>query len=259
VFYFIAFLFGASIGSFVQVIVTRLNVAPIVKTRSKCLSCGEALRAYDLVPIFSYFFLGGKCRYCKSSYGVSTLLIEALYGCVFLALYQLILAGHPSLFLSGLWLIYYTVLFIVMGVIALYDMKHTYIPFLYLLAYAVLSLVMLLVRYNYEPSPLHLLAPFAVALPFLTLYLITRGRGVGFGDVVLFLGVGAFFGIAQGYAVLLLSVWMGALVGICMYLFNKNKKTTLSTALPFVPFIVIAFLIVLFTDINIFSIASLFA
>lgn len=72
------------------------------------------------------------------------------------------------------------------------------------------------------------------------------------------MGVGAFFGIEQGLAVLLLSIWLGALVGIVIYLMRRKKNTT-NTAIPFVPFIVIAFLVVLFTDTSIFAIASLFA
>jgi prepilin signal peptidase PulO-like enzyme (type II secretory pathway) len=75
---------------------------------------------------------------------------------------------------------------------------------------------------------------------------------------LLFLGVGAFFGVNQGIAVLLLSVWMGALYGIYVRYFSDQKGKK-QVAVAFVPFIVIAFLIVLFTDIDVFSIASLFA
>lgn len=117
---------------------------------------------------------------------------------------------------------------------------------------------MMSVRYLYEPTWITLLGPVIVALPFLIVWLVTKGKGLGFGDVLLFLGVGAFFGLYQGFAVLLLSIWIGALYGIYVKYWSGNKVKS-GIAIPFVPFIVIAFIIVLFTDIDIFSIARLFA
>lgn len=256
--YALSFFFGAAIGSFVQLVAARYRVAPIVKSRSKCLSCGEALRALDLIPIFSYLFLKGKCRYCNSSYGFSTILIELTYGIIFVLLYHFILAGQASLLVASLWLIYYSLLFTTMGIIAIYDNAHTYIPVPYLLFYCFLTLVVLLIRFLDDGSVLLLLAPIIVALPFLLIWVITRGRGLGFGDVMLFLGVGAFFGIEQGFAVLLLSVWIGAIVGVIIY-FLRLKNANRNSVIPFVPFIVIAFIVVLFTDIDLFSIARVFA
>lgn len=241
-----------------QVIATRLHVAPIMKSRSKCLSCGEVLRASDLMPVLSYILLKGRCRYCKSIFGISALVIECMFGLVFVALYLFVLAGQATLLDSFLWLVYYTFLFGTLGVIALYDRAHTYIPVSFLYVYGLLTFGMLVVNYILNPSWVVLLAPVVVALPFLLLWLITRGGGLGFGDVLLFLGVGAFFGVYQGFAVLLLSIWSGALYGLYMkYLGSGRGKTGI--AIPFVPFIVFAFIVVLFTDIGIFSIASWFA
>lgn len=74
----------------------------------------------------------------------------------------------------------------------------------------------------------------------------------------MFFGVGAFFGSLQGFAVLILSVWMGAIVGLYVK-YIRNKKSYSHIAIPFVPFIVIGFLIVLFTGIDVFSIAMFFS
>lgn len=109
-----------------------------------------------------------------------------------------------------------------------------------------------------DPHLITFFAPIFVALPFFAIWIITKGRGLGFGDVILFFGVGAFFGTAQGLAVLTISVWLGALVGLYIkYVLKKHQEGP--TAMPFVPFIVIAFLVVLFTDIDIFSIAMSFS
>jgi leader peptidase (prepilin peptidase) / N-methyltransferase len=258
VFYFLSFIFGSAIGSFVQVVASRFNVAPIIKAYSKCLSCGEALAPLDLVPVLSYLFLFGKCRYCKSKFGILTLLVELLYGIVFVLLYHFILAVQVSLIASTIWLVYYTLLFTALGIIALYDYAHTYIPAPFLFFYCFLTLLMLMFRFVYSGSSVDFLSPVIVALPFFLIWIITKGRGLGFGDVLLFLGVGAFFGISQGLSVLIISIWLGAIVGVGVYFKRKIDKIK-STAIPFVPFIVIAFLFVLFTDIDIFSIARIFS
>ncbi len=257
-FYILSFILGASIGSFTQVIATRLHVASIIKGRSKCLSCGEALRASDLIPIISYFLLRGRCRYCKTPYGISSVVIEVIFGAVFLALYHFILKESPTLLVSSWWLVYYTLLFIVLGVMALYDRLHSFIPVSFLASFLALTCTMFGIHLTTSFSVETLVAPLVVALPFLLVWAITRGKGVGFGDVILFFGVGAFFGIYEGLAVFILSVWMGAIVGL-YYKYIVAKNTSKTTAIPFVPFIVFSFLIVLFTGIDIFSIAFLFS
>ncbi|MDB5260611.1 MAG: prepilin peptidase leader peptidase (prepilin peptidase) / N-methyltransferase [Candidatus Nomurabacteria bacterium] len=110
-------------------------------------------------------------------------------------------------------------------------------------------------RYQYDGGGYEVfLGPIVIALPFLIIWIVSRGKALGFGDVILFLGVGAFFGIEQGLAVLLLSIWLGALVGICIYILRKQMGNK-NTAIPFVPYIVISFLFVLFTQIDVYSIA----
>jgi leader peptidase (prepilin peptidase)/N-methyltransferase len=121
-----------------------------------------------------------------------------------------------------------------------------------------MTIFMMGLRLQDGSAPEVLLGPVIVALPFLLVWLITKGKGVGFGDILLFLGVGAFFGVTQGIVVLLISIWSGAITGLYLKYFGayKGKK---NIPMPFVPYIAIAFLVVLFTDIDIFSIASIFA
>ena len=254
----LAFIFGCSIGSFVQVVASRLHVAPIMKGRSKCLSCGEALHLSDLVPILSYIFLKGKCRYCKSTYGVESIIIEVLFGITFLLLYKIIIIGQPTLLLGAFWLTYYTFLFGVLGVMAIYDKAHSYIPFQFLYSYLGLCSLMWTLRMFENPSIVTFLSPLFVAFPFLILWLVTKGKGLGFGDVIIFFGVGAFFGSLEGFAVFILSVWVGAVFGL-YYKYITKRHSRKPIAIPFVPFIVLAFLIVLFTGVDIFSIAMLFS
>lgn len=251
----LAFLFGASVGSFVQVVVSRLHVAPFMKSRSKCLSCGEVLRVSDLVPVLSYLFLKGKCRYCKTRYGISAVVIEVIFGLVFTCVYLFLIRGQYTLPVAIVMLAYYSVLIAVLGVMALYDRLHSYVPVNFLLAFFILSLVSFVYRLVEYPNMLTLVGALSVSLPFLFIWFISKGKGVGFGDVLLFFCVGLYFGGLEGYAVFILSVWIGAVYGI-YYKYFVQKHSSLHTSIPFVPFIVIAFLLVLFTGIDIFSIAS---
>jgi leader peptidase (prepilin peptidase) / N-methyltransferase len=251
VFYLLSFVLGVSVGSFVQVIVTRLNVAPIIKGRSKCLSCGEALRVSDLVPLLSHVFLKGRCKYCRSPFGTESLVIEMLFGLVFVFLYATILSRTENYMEAIVYLLFYTLLFISLGIMALYDRKHTYVPMEFLALFLSLCFGMYVFGVIGEGSLERILSPLIVPLPFLLIWLVSKGKALGFGDVLLFIGVGAFFSLYQGVAVFLIAVWTGALYG----LYKKYIEKDTNKAIPFVPFIVIAFLVVLFTGIDVFSIA----
>lgn len=93
----LAGLFGAVIGSFTNVCIYRIpEHRTIVKGHSMCMTCGHELGALDLVPIFSWLFLGGKCRYCKTPISSRYIKIESLTA----LMYMLMAATHLSMFLD---------------------------------------------------------------------------------------------------------------------------------------------------------------
>lgn len=251
------FFFGASLGSFANVIADRLYVAPIIKGRSKCLSCSKLLAWFDLVPVFSFLHHKGKCRNCKTRLGYEHLIVETVYGILFVAFYFIFLVPHGLTLFSLGSLVFYTVFFVTLGVVTLYDIKHKVIPTQFLAIFLAQCLIMLVVRYFDESSLMILLDPVIVSLPFLILFLVSRGTWLGFGDVLMYMGVGAFMGISQGLTVLLLSLWIGSLFGIYILISQKLKFGS-KKELPFVPFIVLAIIIVLFTGIDMESILSVF-
>lgn len=175
---------------------------------------------------------------------------------MFVLVYSMVLSGLGIGVESISWLAYYSLLFISLGVMALYDLKHTYIPLSFFGVFLALCAAMMGMKLLHEVSPDTIFGPIVVAVPFLIIYLITRGKALGFGDVLMYIAVGAFFGVAQGLAVLLLSVWLGALVGGVLHI-AQRKKYSLTSGIPFIPFIACVFVIVLFTDIDVFSIVSL--
>ena len=84
----IVFLFGTVFGSFYNVVIYRLPAEmPISKGRSMCFTCKHPLGPLDLVPLLSYIFLGGKCRYCKTKFSPRYFFVELLTGLLFLLAY----------------------------------------------------------------------------------------------------------------------------------------------------------------------------
>ena len=86
--YIIIFLYGIVIGSFLNVCIYRLpKKENIVKVRSHCMNCGYQLKWYDLVPLFSYLALGGRCRKCKQKISIQYPIIEALNGVLYIIIF----------------------------------------------------------------------------------------------------------------------------------------------------------------------------
>ena len=85
-FYIIIFMIGITFGSFYTLAVYRIPKGQdITHTHSYCPNCNHKLNIFDLIPIFSYIFLGGKCRYCKQKIRPRYLILEALSGLFFVA------------------------------------------------------------------------------------------------------------------------------------------------------------------------------
>lgn len=82
--YIIIFVFGIVIGSFLNVCIYRLPLhESIITAPSHCMTCGRKLKWYDMVPVFSWIVLGGKCRNCKSKISAQYPIIEALNGILY--------------------------------------------------------------------------------------------------------------------------------------------------------------------------------
>lgn len=142
---------------------------------------------------------------------------------------------------------------ICLGVIFLYDLAHKILPKFFLFTFLLLSLFPLFSRVIETGSYYELLAPVLVALPYLVLFLLTLGKGVGFGDVLLFFGVGAILGLSSGFLVFLLSLWIGTLTILPLLYF---KVVTKKSPIPFAPFIIISYFLVLFTSFDLNSLIS---
>ncbi len=256
--YFLFFFIGAAFGSFTLVVVSRLHVANIVSGRSKCLTCSKKLMWYELIPVVSYLIQRGRCTSCDAKIGHDHVMVEIVYGFLFVLLYALFLKGKGINLTTAWWTVYYGTMFVVSGVLVLYDLRHKLVPEKFLYAFIALSAIMMIIRLVQTSNLNELFTPFLLSLPSYLIYLITKKRGIGLGDVLLFSGVGMFLGIEPSLAALVISVWSAAIVGVTLQVINR-KRYHMKYALPFVPFMLAGMLFVLFTDIDVWTLAGLFS
>ena len=230
------FLFGAVIGSFLNVIILRLNTGQsIIFGQSKCFSCAKKLRWYELLPIASFVFLKGKCASCKTKISWQYPVIETTTGLLFL------LISNIKSQISNLDVIYYWIIFSLLIIIAAYDYRHQIIPNLVVWIFnglAFLSLFFVLGG-RFENFDLNgFLAGFILFAFFASLWAISRGRWMGFGDAKLALGIGWFLGLPKGAAAVTLAFWIGAIVGLLLLYFGK-KRYNMKSAVAFGPFMIL--------------------
>lgn len=253
------FFLGASVGSFVNVIILRHNtgLSPW-RGSSKCFSCGTKLRFYDLIPIFSFFFLRGRCRLCSTKLSLQYWLSEVITGIAFVLIFYLHGFSYQSLLLSTIYC--------VLSAIFIYDLRHKIIPDSFLFVFGLLSL-------SYSYFILHisylgiLVGLLLVPLPFLIIWLASSGRYIGFGDVKFMGLMGMLLGFKEGLSAVLFSFWIGFVYVMFLFLYAQasklfnlpsgRKEITMKSELPFAPFLVLGTLLGLFLNVDLISTALL--
>lgn len=238
--YTIIFILGTVIGSFLNVCIYRIpEKLSIVKPRSRCGNCGTTLKSMDLIPILSWLFLKGKCRYCGAKVSVRYLLVELLEGVLFVLVYTFF--GY-SWMTPIMWCF-----FAYLTVVLFIDLDHRIIPNKLVLFGCVIGFMPVVYHYL-DAYPLYyshnlleplvsMLVPPALMLlmSFLSLILF-RKNGMGMGDVKIYLPIGLFL----GWQLALMSIWfsffLGGLFGLVWIFILRKSKTDM---IPFAPFIVI--------------------
>lgn len=230
--YFILFIFGCSIGSFLNVLIDRLPKEESIMGRSHCDHCKHKIASVDLIPILSYFLLRGRCRQCKKKISPIYPFIELLTGVVFILAWTF----NPNVLYLGILSCLLIIFFA--------DAKYRIIPDSVQIALFLFSLALLI--YNGvkpEIFATRILSAFLVMLPILFLYLITKGRGMGFGDVKLAFTMGFLLGTKYGFMSLYIGFVVGALFGVLMIL---AKRKGLKSKIAFGPFLILGLVSMLF-------------
>ncbi len=261
----ILFFFGTIIGSFLNVVIYRFNTGKtIMKGRSMCFSCGKTLEWHELVPLVSYIAQRGRCTKCKSPISVQYPLVEAVTGVMFVLLafkfMSISLLSQPYFLIAVVWYTYIWCLFLV---IAVYDIRHTVIPEkLVWLGNALAFLALFLFsNFHFAPHPASwgaLLAGPVLALPFWALWFGSKGKWMGLGDAKLVIGLGWLLGAGAGLLGIFFAFWIGAIFSIALILI-KGRKYTMHSQIPFGPFLVLGAFIVFTFSITFASFAQFMA
>lgn len=248
--YLVLFLSGVCFGSFVNCLVYRSNHSlSFVAGRSFCPSCRHKIGWFDNVPLLSFLFLRGKCRHCKKKIAVHYPLVELAGGLLFLICGLTKIKFNLALPYPVL-LIFTFILFT--SIVS--DILYMTIPlFPVIFGYAVGSVYFIL----FEPSLFfgRMIVSLSMGLLFLMIYLLTRGRGMGFGDVYLSAFIGLILGFPRGLMAIYFAFVIGGLFGSVLLLLKKKK---LKSRIAFGPFLVIsATTFMLFPDLG-FAVLRLF-
>lgn len=224
------FVFGAVIGSFLNVCIYRLpEQQSIAKPLSQCPHCHHPIRFYDNIPLISYLILKGKCRDCGEKISWRYPLVELITAILALFLFA-------KFYLTINFLVFF-IFTAVLIVITFIDLDHQIIPDLLTLPGIPIFflLAVFVVGVPWMEAAIGLLIGggvlFVIALGY---EVITKREGMGGGDIKLLAMIGGFLGWKSLIFVLLFSSLLGAVIGVALMLI---KKEDMKYAVPFGPFL----------------------
>lgn len=253
----VLFFVGLLFGSFLNVLIDRLaKNQSLFFPSSHCDHCKKPLAWYDLLPLASFFLLRGRCRHCQKPISWQYPVVELVTGILF-AFTALFVAsplgsrfatpqGWPDGLPWGGILEWVFMLFIVSSFVVIFftDLKYGIIPDKVIFPAIGVCLLYFFLIHN-SLFMLHLVSGLGAFLFFLAIYLLTKGRGMGFGDVKLAFLLGLFFGFPNIAFVVYIAFLTGAFVSIILMI-SKRKK--LKETIAFGPFLVAASLLVFFFE-----------
>ena len=231
--FFLIFIFGLIVGSFLNCLIYRLEIGEsFLSGRSYCPNCKHILSFKDLIPVFSFLILRGKCRYCGKKISWQYPLVELATGILFVLVMNY---TFPNPLVTGYWLLVTSLLIIIF----VSDLKYYVIPDKVIYPTIVLTFIFHLFEIfefgTFEPILNSFLSAILASLFFLTIVLISRGKWLGIGDVKLVFFMGLILGYPNILLALFLAFFIGAVVGVILIILGKN---TLKSEIPFGPFLV---------------------
>ncbi len=277
---FFVFFLGAIFGSFLNVVVVELEPNVLlekkerkkqgidsfwkrINRRSSCPKCKHTLSPLELVPIFSWLGLLGKCKSCRAKIPARYFWVEIFSGLAFVGFFWQILKESSGQFLlenilGFNWVEFVFLIPIISAIILifLFDWKNKIIPDIIIIPAFIYSLLFISfdfqnMTFNFSNIFSDILRSTAFALPFFAIWLVSRGRAMGFADWKLVLFLSLFLeNSLQNLLFIIGTFWVGAIYSLPLLL---SKKNNLKSEIPFGPFIIISFFIVYFFNLSYFT------
>lgn len=223
------FVFGLVFGSFLNVLIYRLPQGLSLMGRSFCPKCRHKISWFDNVPLLSFVVLKGKCRSCCFPVSFQYPAVELTTGVLFV--FTLLFFSWRDFqlwsilgFAFTLWLVS------ALLVIFVIDLKHRVIP-----DEIVFPTILISLPFAIRDTPYALPTALLSFLFFFLLHFLTRGKGMGLGDVKLAFLIGLVLGFPKSILTFYLAFLTGAIVGVILVLLGKKK---LKQAVAFGPFLV---------------------
>ena len=247
------FTVGLFIGSFLNVVIFRLeNKEKIVNDRSRCLHCKHTLSWLDLIPVLSFLFLKGKCRYCENKISWQYPIVEIITGILFVVIFNIQYSIFNQYLIFNIqYLLFWFYIIATFIVIFVYDLKHYIIPDKIIYPAIIITLGFnLFSNFSAQGEPVldwqfsnFIFAAFIAGGFFYAIIIITKGKGMGGGDVKLGFLMGLILGWPLVLVALFLSFILGSIIGVFLILVGKKKMKGI---IPFGPFLVLGIFIALF-------------
>ena len=243
---FLFAILGLIVGSFLNVCIDRLpQYKSIAYPPSHCEACQHKLAAKDLIPVFSYLRLRGRCRYCQASIPRKLLWVELATAVIFALLYWYYRLS-PELGVMAFYACLFTIIFVI-------DLEHGLI--LNKVVYPGLVVALLLALYPWPWLNESIVIRVAYAALgggigfgiFLLIALASRG-GMGWGDVKLAALIGLATGFPLVFLVIIIGAILGGIVAVALVIAKKRKRRQ---TIPFGPFLALAAMVTLLWGSNI--------
>lgn len=207
--YIVVFIYGLLIGSFLNVLIYRIpkkeNIAVV---RSHCMKCNYQLKWYDLVPLFSWLFLRGKCRKCGEKISIQYPIIEATNGILYLLVFYKFGLSIESLL--------YCLLFSALLALSVIDFRTYEIPVGFNYFILILGLVRLVTDYVNWSN--YVIGFLAVSTFLFIIIIVSKGRAMGGGDMKLM----ATCGLLIGWKLIVLAFLLGCILGSIIHVIRMR-------------------------------------
>lgn len=241
------FFLGLIIGSFLNCVIYRLEEnKSFLKGRSFCPKCKHVLAWYDLIPILSFLYLRGRCRYCKKKISLQYPLVELATGFLFVFIYDFLMSDSRGT--SDI--LFYFVISGFLIIIFVYDLKHYLIPDQVIYPAIGITLIYDLLIYDIHGMSEIFASALGAAGFFLAIVLISRGKWMGAGDIKLAFLMGLILGWPNILVALFFAFFSGAIIGIGLVL---AKSKSFKSEVPFGPFLAAGTLMAMFYGQNLIN------